>query len=56
MNVLYDTVEFTEYVSPNVGKYGPELTPHLDTFHAVQVQINSVFISIFIMFMTLSLF
>ena len=21
--------------SPNVGKYGPEKTPHLDTFHAV---------------------
>ena len=21
--------------SPNTGKYGPEKTPHLDTFHAV---------------------
>ena len=21
--------------SPNVGKYGPEITPYLDTFHAV---------------------
>ena len=30
----------TEYgeirrISPNVGKYGPEKTPYLDTFHAV---------------------
>ena len=29
----------TEYgdsvFSPNTGKYGPEITPHLDTFHAV---------------------
>ena len=22
-------------VSPNTGKYGPEKTPYLDTFHAV---------------------
>ena len=22
--------------SPNAGKYGPEKTPYLDTFHAVQ--------------------
>ena len=21
--------------SPNTGKYGPEITPYLDTFHAV---------------------
>ena len=21
---------------PNTGKYGPEITPYLDTFHAVQ--------------------
>ena len=28
----------TEYLSafsPNAGKYGPEKTPYLDTFHAV---------------------
>ena len=24
-------------VSPNAGKYGPEKSPHLDTFHAVDV-------------------
>ena len=23
--------------SPNTGKYGPEKTPYLDTFHAVQI-------------------
>ena len=23
--------------SPNTGKYGPEITPYLDTFHAVYV-------------------
>ena len=23
--------------SPNTGKYGPEITPYLDTFHAVIV-------------------
>ena len=35
--------------SPNTGKYGPEITPYLDTFHVVQVfqilpnkQINQV--------------
>ena len=22
--------------SPNAGKYGPEITPYLDTFHAVK--------------------
>ena len=25
----------TEYGSPNTGKYRPEKTPNLDTFHAV---------------------
>ena len=23
--------------SPNTGKYGPEITPYLDTFHAVRI-------------------
>ena len=29
---------YTKYLSvfsPNAGKYGPEITPYLDTFHAV---------------------
>ena len=37
--------------SPNVGKYGPEKAPYLDTFHAVQsfkklVNFGSVFLDI----------
>ena len=24
--------------SPNTGKYGPEITPYLDTFHAVYMK------------------
>ena len=27
--------------SPNVGKYGPEKTPYLDTFHAVLIDIST---------------
>ena len=26
--------------SPNTGKYGPEITPYLDTFHAVIIVVN----------------
>ena len=25
----------------NTGKYGPEITPYLDTFHAVKVDLTS---------------
>ena len=25
------------YISPNTGKYKPEITPYLDTFHAVSM-------------------
>ena len=28
--------EYGEIRSPNTAKYGPEITPHLDTFHAVK--------------------
>ena len=27
--------EYLSAFSPNAGKYGPEKTPYLDTFHAV---------------------
>ena len=27
--------EYLSVFSPNTGKYGPEITPHLDTFRAV---------------------
>ena len=26
----------------NTGKYGPEITPYLDPFHAVQVSIDDI--------------
>ena len=26
--------------NPNAGKYGPEITPYLDTFHAVNISSN----------------
>ena len=31
---------FWSVFSPNAGKYGPEITPYLDTFHAVSVLDN----------------
>ena len=27
--------------NPNTGKYGPEITPYVDTFHAVKVSGDS---------------
>ena len=33
--------------SPNTGKYGPEKTPHLDTFHAVKYEARLIFTSDF---------
>ena len=32
---------FVYFHSPNMGKYGPETTPYLDTFQAVAVGIGS---------------
>ena len=32
----------TSIFSPNTGKYGPEKTPYLDTFHAVDFLLNLV--------------
>ena len=35
---------FSSVFSPNSGKYGPEITPYMDTFHAVSLeQKNSTF-------------
>ena len=31
----------TSVFSPNAGKYGPEITPYLDTFHAVVTWLGS---------------
>ena len=33
MEIRSDTLYFSVF-SLNAGKYGPEKTPHLDTFHA----------------------
>ena len=34
----------TKLLSPNVGKYGPEITPYLDTFHAVALLSSTILI------------
>ena len=47
MKTLPEKCPNTEYlsvVSPNAGKYGPEKTPYLDTFHAVKKSIAKSFI------------
>ena len=33
---------YSSVFSPNTGKYGPEKTPYLDTFHAVKVIMDSL--------------
>ena len=41
MIFLYsDGIPYLSVFSPNTGKYGPEITPYLDTFHAVWVEID----------------
>ena len=37
--------EYLSVFSPNAGKYGPEKSPYLDTFHAVYCKQRSRFIS-----------
>ena len=34
--------------SPNTGKYGPEITPHFDTFHAVFMDRLIIFFALFL--------
>ena len=34
--------KYLSVFSPNVGKYGPEITPYLDTFHAVTLILGSL--------------
>ena len=40
MKYCVESVQIQSYlwsiVSPNAGKYGPEITPYLGTFHAVK--------------------
>ena len=37
----------------NTGKYGQEITPYLDTFHAVKVFLNSVSNNCFIIYFSI---
>ena len=30
---------YSPVFSPNAGKYGPQITPYLDTFHAVSEKV-----------------
>ena len=32
--------------SPNIGEYGPEKTPYLETFHALHFESQSIFIAV----------
>ena len=40
----------TQIFIPNTGKYGPEISPYLDTFHAVFLPIYFLFFSNFLFF------
>ena len=42
--------EYGEILSPNTGKYGPEITPHLDTFHSVHLMATYILILMFACF------
>ena len=41
--MLRDT-EYLSVFSPNAGKYGPEKTPYLDTFHVVLLVASAAYI------------
>ena len=41
-----NTVRYYSVFRPNVGKYVPEKTPYLDTFHAVTAHSNCSFVSL----------
>ena len=38
-NSVFGHFSYLSVFSPNVGKYGPEKTPYLDTFHAVDAKL-----------------
>ena len=37
-NTAWNVSKYGVFSGPNKGKYGPEKTPYLDTFHEVQFQ------------------
>ena len=38
---IFPHSDYLSIFSPNAGKYGPEKTPYLDTFHKVLVMLSS---------------
>ena len=36
--IILEILEYLSVFSPNAGKYEPEKTPYLDTFHAVPTE------------------
>ena len=43
----YEDTPYLSVFSRNVGKYRPEITPYLDTFHVVRVGISNISIYVF---------
>ena len=42
VEIRRDTEIHLSVFSPNTGKYGPEITPYLDTFHAVNFYVKRI--------------
>ena len=43
---VLNKISYLSVFSPNAGKYGPEKTPYLDTFHTVRTLNNQGFLFI----------
>ena len=43
MEIYSVNLEIYSVFSPNIRKYGPEITPYLDTFHAVRIFLSVMF-------------
>ena len=41
-NMKFFSGPYFPVFSPNTGKYGPERTPYLDTFHAVETSTSMI--------------
>ena len=38
----YLSFQYLSVFSPNTGKYGPEITPYLDNFHAMSITVKVI--------------
>ena len=38
----YLSFQYLSVFSPNTGKYGPEITPYLDSFHAMSITMKVI--------------